>query len=71
MFDDLPSGLATLHAIVMVWIDDHPTQCKVGGILGVDATMLHQDIMLDPTIRVWWNTMTIENIGNIHLPCNV
>jgi hypothetical protein len=23
MFDDLPSGLATLHAIVMVWIGDH------------------------------------------------
>jgi hypothetical protein len=41
MFDDLPFGLATLHAIVMVWISDHPAQCKVGGILGVDAIMLH------------------------------
>jgi hypothetical protein len=29
MFDDLPSSLATLHAIVMVWTSDHPTQCKV------------------------------------------
>ncbi len=32
MFDDLPSGLATLQAIVMVWIGDHPTQCKVGAV---------------------------------------
>ncbi len=32
MFDDLPSGLATLRAIVMVWTSDHPTQCKVGAM---------------------------------------
>jgi hypothetical protein len=43
----------------------------VGGILGVDFTMLYQDGVLDPAIRVWWNTMTIENIGGIHLPCDV
>jgi len=64
-------GMATLRAIVMVWIGDHPAQCKVGGILGVNVTMLHQDGVLDPAIRVWWNAMTIENIGNIHLPCDV
>ncbi len=43
----------------------------MGGILGVDVTMLYQDDVLDPTIRVWWNTMIIESIGGIHLPCNV
>jgi len=32
MFDDLPFGLATLWAIVMVWIGDHPAQCKVGAV---------------------------------------
>jgi len=32
MFDDLPFGLVTLRAIVMVWIGDHPTQCKVGAV---------------------------------------
>ncbi len=32
MFDDLPSGLATLRAIVMVWTGDHPAQCKVGAV---------------------------------------
>ncbi len=71
MFDDLPFDLATLRAIVMVWTGDHPAQCKVGGILGVDVTMLYQDGVLDPAIRVWWNTMTIEDIGGIHLPCDV
>ncbi len=30
MCDHLPSGLATLCPIVMVWIGDHFTQCKVG-----------------------------------------
>jgi hypothetical protein len=38
MFDDLPFGLATLLAIVMVWIGDHLAQYKVGGILGVNVT---------------------------------
>jgi hypothetical protein len=32
MFDDLPSGLVTLRAIVMVWIGDHLAQCKVGAM---------------------------------------
>jgi len=32
MFADLPSGLATLRAMVMVWISDHPAQCKVGAV---------------------------------------
>jgi hypothetical protein len=32
MFEDLPSGLATLCAIVMVWTSDHPAQCKVGAV---------------------------------------
>ncbi len=41
------------------------------GILGVNVTMLNEDGMLDPAIRVWWNTVTIENIGGIHLPCDV
>ncbi len=41
------------------------------GILGVDITMLHEDGMLDSAIRVWWNTVTIENIGGIHLQCDV
>jgi len=71
MFDDLPFGLATLHAIVMVWIGDHPAQCKMGGIMGVNVTMLHQDGVFDPAIGVWWNTMIIKNIGGIHLPCDV
>jgi hypothetical protein len=43
----------------------------VGGIPGVDVTMLHQDGVFDPTIKVRWNTMTIENIACIHLLCNV
>jgi hypothetical protein len=30
MFDDLPFGLATLRAIVMVWTGDHLAQCKMG-----------------------------------------
>ncbi len=32
MFDDLPSGLVTLRAIVMVWTSDHLAQCKVGAV---------------------------------------
>jgi len=71
MFDDLPFGLATLRAIMMVWTSDHPAQCKVGGVLGVDITMLHQDGVLNLAIGIWWNTMIIENIGSIHLPCDV
>ncbi len=76
MFDDLPSGLATLRAIVMVWTGIILPNVKWrsenwGGILGVNITMLHQDDILDPTIRVWWNTMIIGNIGGIHLPCDV
>jgi hypothetical protein len=76
MFDDLPFDLATLRAIVMVWTGDHPAQCKVGavksgGILGVNVTMIYQDGVLNPAIRVWWNTMTIENIGGIHPPYDV
>jgi len=30
MFDDSPSGLATLRAIVMVWRGNHHAQCKMG-----------------------------------------
>jgi len=71
MFDDLPSSLATLCAIVMAWTGDHLAECKVGGIRGVDVIMFHQDGVLDMTMKVWWNTMTIENIGGIHLPWDV
>ncbi len=47
-----------------VW-DSHLRPARSWGciILGVDITMLHQDGVLNSTIRVWWNTMTIENIG--------
>ncbi len=63
--------MATLRAIVMAWTGDHLAKCKVGGIRGVDVIMLHQDGVFDMTMKVWWNTMTIENIGGIHLPWDV
>jgi len=71
MFDDLPFGLAILHATVMVWIGDHLAQCKVGGIPGVNVIMLHQDGVFNSATKVWWNTMTIKNIGSILLSCDV
>jgi hypothetical protein len=73
MFNDLPSGLVTLQAIVMVWTGDHPAQCEVGAVKsgGYFGCRCHRDGVFDPAIRVWWNTMTIENIRGIHLPCEV
>jgi hypothetical protein len=32
MFVELPSSLATLLAIMMVWTGDHHAQCKVGAV---------------------------------------
>jgi hypothetical protein len=76
MFDDLPFGLATLCAIVMVWTGDHLAQCKMGAVKSGGYSRCRCHYVTSRwcarlAIKVWWNTMTIENIGGIHFPCDV